>query len=111
MQRVKLTKDAKAAFMLLDKGVYQCPKEMPFQHFNNGMLELRRHDFAVCHQEENGNVEAAQLTEKGKLYLSLNPSLHNPIDWKWLITTIIACIAAISALIALLIACSLTVAL
>lgn len=74
--------------------------------FNFGARELQSHGFAVCHEEENCNVEVVRLTDKGKLYLEYNPAIHNPVDWKWVVTTAIAIIAAIAAVAALFVFCA-----
>lgn len=67
---------------------------------------IQSHGLAVCHEEENRNVEAVRLTDKGKLYLEDNPHLYNPIDWKWVVTTAIAVVAAIAAIAALFVSCA-----
>lgn len=105
MERVKLSKNAKIVLRLLEQGHNLCPKGMNYADFNRGALELRRNDFALCHQEENGNVEAAQLTELGTLYIAENPSLSNPVNWT-AISMIIGGITAICSIFALFIACN-----
>ena len=56
---------------------------------------------------EGGGVEDARLTNYGKEYLAGNPKLRNPIDWKWIVTTILLAITAIAAVATLFVACSL----
>lgn len=106
MERVQLSKRAKAVFKSLRGGVIICPESMIQSDFNSGVRELKHHGFAVCHEEENGNVEVARLTDKGKLYLEDNPALRNPVDWKWVATTAIALVAAIAAMAALFVSCA-----
>ena len=97
MERVQLSKRAKAVLKSLRGGVVACPESMIQSDFNSGARELQSHGLAVCHEEENRNVEAVRLTDKGKLYLEDNPHLYNPIDWKWVVTTAIAVVAALAA--------------
>ncbi len=55
---------------------------------------------------EGNRLEAAELTTMGKQYLYDNPWLRNPINWKWIVTTCIAAIAAGAAVAVLFIACT-----
>ena len=73
MERVQLSKRAKAVLKSLRGGVVACPESMIQSDFNSGARELQHHGFSVCHEEENGNVEIVRLTDKGKLYLEDNP--------------------------------------
>lgn len=104
-RRIRLSKDAKFVLRLLNNGQCTCPKAIPFAVFNDGAHELESNHLAICHEEEDGNVEIARLTDVGKLYISQNPDLRNPVDWKWIITTTIALISAIGTTIMLLVAC------
>lgn len=106
MDRVKLSRDAKAVFRLLHSKIYTCPKSIPQQRFNLGALELHRKGLAHIHQEDGGDVLIARLSEEGKTYILSNPNLLNPIDWKWVIPTILTAITAITTLLLLFIACS-----
>lgn len=104
-KKIKLSKNAKFVLRLLNNRQYTCPKSTPFATFNDGAHELESHHLAICFEEEGGNVEIARLTDAGKLYISHNPDLRNPVDWKWIITTILSVISIIVTLITLLIAC------
>lgn len=55
---------------------------------------------------EGHRLEAATLTTMWKQYLYDNPRLRSPIDWRWVVTTFIAAIAAGAAVAALFIACT-----
>lgn len=107
MERKRLSNEARnVMFALRTHNIDTCPKTMLQSAFNNGARELQLMGLAVCHQEESGNVEVVCLTDYGKLYLESNPRLRNPIDWKWIITTIIATITAIGTTLMLFIACN-----
>lgn len=41
----------------------------------------------------------ARITSFGEEYLSINPMLRNPVDWKWVIATSIALVAAVASII------------
>ena len=43
--------------------------------------------------EESGLVHAV-LTGVGETYIYFNPRLKNPVDWKWIISLVVASIAA-----------------
>lgn len=98
MERVKLSRTAKEVFRLLVAGKYSCPEYMILEYFNAGAKELRAKYLAICHEEESGNVEIAKLSEMGKIYYRENPSLRNPVDWKWIIIATVAAVAGVTAL-------------
>jgi len=107
--RIKLSKRAKTVFRLIESGHRSCPSHVLQADFNAGAMELQKKGLAFCHEEEGGDVEAVMLSDDGKLYLSENPALHNPINWT-LIWTIVGAIAALigalTGFAALFIACS-----
>jgi len=106
MERIELSKSGKQVFRLLDNGVYTRPDYISPSDFNNGARELRNKGLAVCHEEEGGDVIISRLTDMGKRYSAFNPSLSNPIDWKWIISTAIGLISLAVAIIALFVACT-----
>lgn len=50
------------------------------------------------------DVIDAKLTSKGRVYLSRNPYLWNPVNWT-MIAAIAACVAAVAATLALFVSC------
>lgn len=107
MERKRLSHEARSVmFALRTHNIGTCPETMLQSAFNAGARELQSMGLAICHEEEGGNVEIVRLTDAGKLYISQNPDLRNPVDWKWVITTTIAAIAAIASSIALFVACT-----
>ena len=100
----KLTKREKRVLRLLRDNRFDLLTEMDYP----ALHELYDSGFARVAYIEGGVPEAAQLTTFAKNYLAENPKLHNPIDWKWVITTTLAAIAAGAAVAALFVACSLT---
>lgn len=104
--RIKLSKRAKTVFRLIESGHRSCPPHVLQAHFNAGARELYRKGLTFCHEEEEGgDVIAVQLSDNGKLYLSENHALRDPINWT-IIGAIAACITAAAAIAALFIACS-----
>ena len=106
MKHIQLSNIAKQVYRLLDRGIEHCPYDMHRRDFNIGSIELQSIGFAVCMQEEGGDVIAARLTDKGRQYIAEHPTLRNPIDWKWITGTIIAVISLFVAIIALFVACN-----
>ena len=110
MERVQLSKRAKAVLKSLRGGASSCSGDIPQNDFNMGAIELQIYGFAKCFREEGGNVEVARLTDKGKLYIMQNPRLRNPINWTR-VAAIAACIAALAAVAALFVSCAIYIAL
>lgn len=101
--RIKLSKRAKQVFRLLDKGIPQRPADMNPADYNRGALELEEHGLINCFQEEGSeDVIIIQLKKKGRRYIAGNPTLRNPIDWKFIIQMAVN----IAAILAALFACS-----
>lgn len=103
--RINLSKHAKMVFRLIESGHRSCPSHVLQAHFNAGAMELQKKGLAFCHEEEGGDVEAVMLSDNGKIYLSENPALRNPINWV-IVGAIAACVTAAAAIAALFIACS-----
>ena len=104
MDKKQLSKKQKRVLRLLRDNRFDLLTEMDYPALN----ELRESGLARVAYIEDGIPEAAQLTTYGKNYLAENPKLRNPVDWKWVGTTFIAAIAALAAVAALFLACSLT---
>ena len=102
MERIKLTKRGKRVLRLLRDNRFDLLPEMDYP----ALHELHERGLTRVAYIEGGVPEAARLTTFGKNYLAENPKLHNPIDWKWVVTTFIATIAAAAAVAALFVACS-----
>lgn len=56
---------------------------------------------------EEHDLDDARITRQGKVYLAQNPTLRNPVDWKWAVVTVIVSIAAVAGVVALFVSCSL----
>ncbi len=74
--------------------------------FSEGSRELHQKGLMYIHEEEGGEVIAISLSDRGRLYVEINPKQHNPIDWRWIITTTLLTITAATGIIALFVACT-----
>jgi hypothetical protein len=106
MERVNLTKDEKRVLRLVAHGGDYSPALCPECTYIGCVRSLKRKGLVKGAYFEGGGVEATRLTDEGRMLLADNPKLTNPIDWRWVITTIIAVIGALAAIAALFVACS-----
>lgn len=107
MERVKLSKNEKAVFRMIASGQDFCPATFPLDVFNYCVRPLESFGFAKGYYIEGGGVEAVKLTPLGRQYLAEHPRLCNPIDWKWVVTTLIAVGVLLVGIATLLTACKL----
>ena len=104
MERVKLTKSEKTVLRMVAGGIR--PKEFPTHIYTSSVMSLEHIGLVKAYWGEEGGLPVdTELTDHGAMYLAENPGLHNPIDWKWVVTIGIAAIAAITGVAALFIAC------
>lgn len=107
MKRVKLSKAEKTVFRMIASGQDFCPATFPADVFNYCVRSLESLGFVKGYYIEGGSVEAAKLTPLGRQYLAEYPRLNNPIDWKWVVTTLIAVGMLLVGIASLLTACKL----
>lgn len=105
MERIRLSSHEKQTLRLL-LTVGSCPPEYPRHTFCTSIYDLELKGLVKGAWDECGKLIDARLTERGKTYLALNPSLHNPIDWKWLLTIVLTLISITIATVAIFLACS-----
>lgn len=105
MERTKLNKDDKKILRLLEKYGQDALDTMPRSRVRRALRVLESHSLVKVAWLEGGDYEAVMLTRDGWDLLIENPRLHNPIDWKWIITTIIAAIAAVGTIAVIFISC------
>lgn len=106
MERIYLTKKEKTVLRLLNCG-RDCPDDFPRHIFSGCVDSLEAKGLAHGAWGEGHYLESARITSKGKDYIALYPGLGNPVDWKWVVTTVIALVGAITAMVALFVACAL----
>lgn len=105
MKRLKLSRCEKRLLRTIALGVEYPPEGMSKEAIICAATELERVGLIKAAWASGHEYIAGRLTEYGKAYMLRNPHLHNPIDWKWIITTIIAVATFAVALAALLTAC------
>ena len=106
MERIKLIKEEKKVLRLLSKHGVQSLDTIPRSQVRRALRSLEEKHLIRAAWMEGGDYEAVRLTRNGSDYLVENPSLINPIDWKWWIGTAIGVATLTVAIIALCIAFS-----
>ena len=104
MDKIKLTKKEKEVLRLLAYGIENTDC-YPSHILNACVDSLELKGLAKGAWASGHEVVAAKITDKGKMYIALNPKLKNPTDTKWVITTVISAIGVTIAFIALFVAC------
>lgn len=104
MDKIKLTKKEKEVLRLLASGIENTDC-YPLHTLNSCVDSLERKGLAKGAWASGHEVVAAKITDKGKMYIALNPKLKNPTDTKWVITTVISAIGVTVAFVALFVAC------
>ncbi len=100
MEGIKLSKDEKKVLLLVASGG-DCPDSFPAHVFAGCVRSLEMKGLVKGAYIEGGEVETVKLTYLSKDCLIENPRLHNPLDWKWIITTAIW-ITALTAIVVLI---------
>ena len=103
MERIRLTKREKRVLRTLSQQGFDALSEFDAA----AIRSLDNQGLVRGAYIEGCGVEDARLTNYGKEYIADNPRLRNPIDWKWIISTFLAAVAAAAGIFALIIACSL----
>lgn len=101
MKRIHLTKEEKQLLWRIQARKKDCPDNMAFSTYVYTMILLDEKDLIKI---PLSRLRDSTLTERGHLYMKLNPQLRNPFPWK-VISGISAIIAAIAATAALFVGC------
>lgn len=107
MERVRLSKAERVVLRMVASGATCASTFYPQSKFTAAVYTLSYKGFVKAAFLEGGSVEDVRLTAYGRQYLAEHPALRNPIDWRWTITTAVALVAAIAAVCALFVSCSL----
>lgn len=102
-------RERKVLLTLYDKGFEALSSDT-----NTALSSLERKGLVKCAwveaSKKHGRMaEDAYVTDEGKELILSNPTLKNPVDWKWVIATVLLAITAIGtvvAAVAALIACA-----
>ncbi len=104
MKRIQLTKCEKQVLRSVATGK-ECPNTYPRSTYIAGLAGLEREMLVAVARDDGRAVADTRLTDYGRQYIAENPGLHNPVNWKWIITTAMSATAACASIVALFIAC------
>lgn len=104
MKRVYLSKEAKVVLRHVAGGSLAVPAGFSDYQYRSACLELRNIGFLYVAQIEGGEVVSVLLTEDGRSYLSCNPTLRNPIDYKKL-SFVVALASLVVSVVVAFVAC------
>lgn len=90
MKRIRLSSEEKTVLRMLANG-FGCPDIYPRHVFVSAVGSLERKGLAQGAWTEEHDLDDARITWQGKVYLAHNPTLRNPVDWKWIVTTASRC--------------------
>lgn len=105
MERIRLTRDEKVILRLIH-ACEEVPNSVDRSLLIRCVWSLEDKGLVKGAWLEGHDLEDVRLTERGIVYICENPSLRNPVDWKWIATTIIAVLSLIVGSLALFISCS-----
>ena len=89
----------------INNGDFPMPRNITTNQYHHALSTLQEKGL-VFFKSNYDQIEDAKTTIKGRAYINSNPKLKNPIDWKWIVTTILMAITAIATTLALFIACN-----
>ena len=101
MERIRLTGDEKKVMLMLHhnkNGGFTQIEQLAFAHT---VRSLEQKGLVRGFWSEESGLVHAVLTGVGETYIYFNPRLKNPVDWKWIISLVVASIAAISSVLVL----------
>jgi len=104
MERIKLTKQEKEVLRLVN-AVGKCPDTYPLHVFCECVGTLEQKGLVKVMWAEGHEFVDVRMTATGQTYMALNPELRNPVDWKWVVSSVIAVIGLVVSVAALLISC------
>ena len=90
MRLIKLSSDEKRLLRNVQAEVNYWPDGMSDERIACAASALEHSGLVVVMWESGHFPAAIELTDFGVAYLIRNPHLHNPVDWRWIVGTIIA---------------------
>ena len=103
--RMHLNRIEKLLLKNINNGDFSMPRNITTNQYHHALSTLQEKGLIIF-KSNYDQIEDAKTTIKGRAYIDSNPKLKNPIDWKWIITTILMAITAIASTLALFIACN-----
>ncbi len=104
MERIHLTKQEKVVLRHAQNSE-KPPRDISPTMYEYCLSTLQEKGL-VRFKADYGEIVSVKITTKGRTYMEQNPRLKNPVDWKWIITTVIVSITAIATTFALFVACT-----
>lgn len=109
MERIRLSRNEKKVLRLIADSHTCCPAYIPVDKYATAVWTLENFGLVRAAHEEGGGIVDVRLTERGRSRIAADSSLCTPTDWKWIVSTAIALIAAIIAVAALFVSCRILV--
>lgn len=103
--RIYLDSIEKLLLININNGNFSMPRNITTNQYHHALSTLQEKGL-IQFKSNYDQIEDAKTTIKGRAYIDSNPKLKNPIDWKWIVTTILMAITAIATTLALFIACN-----
>jgi hypothetical protein len=77
--------------------VKKCPLDYPVNVFNSSVLSLKEKGLVHVNFVKGGSyIWNVRLSRKGKIYISENPNLTNPVNWSFIFAILSLLISIIS---------------
>lgn len=102
MERIRLSRAEKKILRLLSIKEQKRPDMFPEHEYNPALRSLEKKNLVNVVRVDGGIVWHVSLTFEGKMYLTENPNLYNPIRWE----LIFSIITAICSVVALFVGCT-----
>lgn len=107
MERIKLSKNEKEVFWLAMNNKQLPPLGMPYEVYFACIFSLHQKGLVNARFDCN-KIASMHRTQLGEAYLTLNPSLKNPVDWLRIAELVFMGVTAIATTLALFISCTLS---
>lgn len=104
MERIRLSREEKKVLRHIVGNGEKQPRDTTPIMFHYCLSTLQEKGL-VKFRSNYDEILSAKITVKGAAYLEQNPELKNPIDWKWIIQTVLIAATAVATMLALFIAC------
>ena len=96
MKRIHLTKEEKAILNRFARRNIDCPEGMEHGHFLYVVFQLKKKKLVIA-RIVNNKILDGKVSDVGRYYLTVNPTLKNPIPWDYILYSGLAVLLLISA--------------
>ena len=105
MGKIRLTREEKRVLRLVYYN-HDKPNELSDHDYSSYIRSLERKGLVLGKYSVKSIVVDVRISDFGNDYIFYNPKLRNPIDWKWIITTILTAATLVVSARMIIIACS-----